>query len=66
LWSWSQVSWPPGLPASPVGELSSRFGLDSFEFAASSEKLSPFTAGVPCTGVYVLPSELVAKGYVPK
>ena len=43
----SQVIWPPGLPGSPLAELSSRFGFAAFAFAASSEKLSPFTAGVP-------------------
>jgi hypothetical protein len=66
LWSWSQVSSPPTLPGSPVGELSSRFGFAAFGFAASSEKLSPFTAGVPFAAVNVLPSEFVANGYVPK
>jgi hypothetical protein len=62
----SQVSWPPGLPESPLAELSSRFGFAEFGFAASSEKLSPFTAGVPFAGVNVLPSVFVANGYVPK
>jgi hypothetical protein len=50
----------------PLAELSSRCGFAAFGFAASSEKLSPFTAGVPLAGMNVLPSVFAANGYVPK